>query len=300
MIAILEVGNTLTAVMSGAASSANPTYGVSWSENGGTNHVVGTLNGATAVTAVSAPTAGQRTVDSLTIYNRDTASVTVTIAKVVSGTSYTLRKVSLAAGATLEWSANGTRVVDSSGQVLQAVPSDSVTVGAAAGTGVASSETAQSSIVRKTVLNFTAVDVPLADEASTVAYGGLKIYDFPIGLICVLGATASLAVTKSSAGVNADWDGDFAIGSVTASNNGTLTSTEATVIPSTATPQAVSGATTAVGVSSGITYLDGHTAAADLFINFLVDDADHDVTGAACNLILNGTVTIFWIPMGDV
>lgn len=110
---------------------------------------------------------------------------------------------------------------------------------------------------------------------------------------------ADLTVEKSSAGVNDDFDGDFAVGTVTASNNNTLASTEANVIPSTATPQATSGATTAKGVSTGVVTLDGTGTAVDLFLNFLVDDSDHDVGGTACDLIVNGTITVTWINLGD-
>lgn len=174
-------------------------------------------------------------------------------------------------------------------------------VGTSAVTGVSVTQEPVSS-VQKTVLRFTDVALPLVDQAGVVAYGGLKVYDFPEGQVCVLGAVADLAVTKSSAGVNNDWDGDFGLGTVTASNNATLSSTEQNLIPTTATPQATSGATTAKGASTATesgTVLDGRATAADVFLNFLVDDTDHDVTTTPCNLILNGTVTLHWINLGD-
>lgn len=152
---------------------------------------------------------------------------------------------------------------------------------------------------RTLVLTFDDVALALADEAGVVAYGGMKIVDFPEGAIAIQGAVAALDVTKSSAGVNADFDGDFGIGTVTASNNGTLASTEQNVIPTTATPQAASGATTAKGVATAAVYLDGTTTPVDLYLNFLVDDADHNVGGTACNLILNGTVTIHYLFQGN-
>jgi hypothetical protein len=148
-------------------------------------------------------------------------------------------------------------------------------------------------------LTFDDVAVALADEAGVVAYGGLKIVDMPEGAYAILGAVAALALTKSSAGVNADWDGDFSIGTVTASNNASLASTEQNIIPTTATPQAVSGATTAKGVSTAALYLDGTTTPSDIYLNFLVDDTDHNVTGTACNLIVNGTVTIHYLYLGN-
>ena len=44
---------------------------------------------------------------------------------------------------------------------------------------------------------------------------------------------------------------------------------------------------------------DGTVTPKDAYINILVDDADHDVTTTPCNLILNGTLTINWLFMGD-
>lgn len=154
--------------------------------------------------------------------------------------------------------------------------------------------------VRTAPFTLEDVDVTLADEAGVVAYGSVKLCDLPDGLVCIIGAVADLVVTKSSAGVNDDWDGDFGLGSAQAGNDATLGTTEQNVIPSTATPQAVAGATTAKGVTAtaGAT-LDGTASAVSLYLNFLVDDADHDVGGTPCNLVLNGTVRLSYIALGD-
>jgi hypothetical protein len=162
------------------------------------------------------------------------------------------------------------------------------------GTGVSISQVPGSSRV---FVTFTNTPITLTDEAGVVAHGGLKILDLIPGLVVFLGAVADLAVTKSSAGVNDDWDGDWALGTVVASNNNTLSGTEADLIPSTATPQAVGGATTATGVSTATeaaTVFDGTSSAVDVYLNFLVDDADHDVGATPCDLIVNGTVTLVY------
>lgn len=151
----------------------------------------------------------------------------------------------------------------------------------------------------KTVLRFEDTPIPLVDEAGVVAYGSLKVFDLPVGLILVASAVADLAVTKSSAGVIAAFDGDFGVGSAAAGNNNALAGTEQNIIPTTATPQAVAGATTAKGISTAALQLDGTAGAVDVFLNFLVDDADHDVTTTPCNLILNGTLTLIWAIAGD-
>lgn len=168
--------------------------------------------------------------------------------------------------------------------------------GAPAGTGV-SSVTKEG--MNKTVLTLTNVAIALADNAGVVAYGSSKIFDFPEGLIQIFGATADLAVTKSSAGVIATFDGDFGLGSAAANNGAALATTEQDVIPTTPTPQAVAGVTTAKGLSVAGLLLDGSATPADLFLNVLVDDADHDVTTTPCNLIFNGTITVMWANYGD-
>lgn len=171
------------------------------------------------------------------------------------------------------------------------------------GTGVSlREESVLGGEVRQVILDFVNTPVVLADEAAVVAYGSLKVYDFPEGALLFLGAVADFNLTKSSAGVNDDWDGDFGVGSVAADNNATLSATEQDYIPTTPTPQAVSGATTADGVSTSTEsskVLDGTTTPLDVYLNILVDDADHDVTTTPCNIIVNGTLKITYIMLGD-
>ena len=168
------------------------------------------------------------------------------------------------------------------------------------GSGVAVEELSDG-ITNKTTFTFTDFAAALTDEAGVVAYSGNKIYDCPAGVIQFIGAVADLDLTLSAAGVNADWDGDFAIGTVTASNNGTLASTEQNILPTTATPQASGSATTANGFSTASENInvDGTSTAVDVYLNFLVDDADHDVTSTPTNIIVNGTITLFWRNLGD-
>ena len=151
---------------------------------------------------------------------------------------------------------------------------------------------------------FTLVNqaIALVDEAGVVAYGSQQLLEFPEGRILFLGATANLTVEKSSAGVNDDFDGDFGLGTTAAGNNATLATTEQNLIPTTATPQASSGATTAKGGSTsteGAKILQGESTPAEVHLNFLVDDADHDVTGTPANLVVNGTVEVLWAFLGD-
>ena len=167
----------------------------------------------------------------------------------------------------------------------------------ASGTGVvATSEELQ---VRTLLLTLTDVDVAMADEAGVVAYGSLKIADMPEGVITFLGGVCDLDLTKSSAGVNADWDGDIGVGTAAADNSATLSGTEQNIVTATATPQAVAGVTTGNAHGGTPATIDGTSTAADVYLNVLVDDADHDVTSTPCNLIANGTIKITYVVLGD-
>lgn len=116
----LKQGESLTAVLAGAAATTNPNAHVEWADGASQDNSRVALSGATVVTLLSAPNHAGRTVTGLTIYNPDTAAVVVTIAQVIGSTSYTLFTVSVAVGATLVVNDDGMFVLDSSGQILTA------------------------------------------------------------------------------------------------------------------------------------------------------------------------------------
>lgn len=120
-----------------------------------------------------------------------------------------------------------------------------------------------------------------------------------IAITAGLGVSAAATSANTYTGINADWDGDFSVGTVTASNNNSLASTEQNIIPTTSTPQAVAAAATAKGVIATPAVFDGTTTAIDVFLNFLIDDADHNVGAGTAQLTVNGTVTLFWFLIGD-
>lgn len=153
-------------------------------------------------------------------------------------------------------------------------------------------------MVRCTTFTFENMTVTMADEAGVVLHGGQQLYDFPAGAIKFIGAIADLDLLGTG-NVVASWDGDFGVGTVTASNNATLATTEQNIIPTTATPQAdTSKVTTANGFSTAAedVTIDGTSTAVDLFLNFLVDDADHNGGGIT---VTAGTLKVYWILLGD-
>lgn len=165
----------------------------------------------------------------------------------------------------------------------------------ASGTGVTVTE--HLGIVR-VVVTLVNTPVVMADNAGVVAYGSLKVLDLPASPINFLGAVADLNLTKSSAGVNDTWDGDIGLGSVAANNGAALATTEQDYCPTTATPQAVAGATTGDMASTTTEVSKVFPTSSDVYLNVLVDDADHDVTTTPCNIIVNGTITFSYVKLG--
>ena len=301
MIAVLGLNESVTVVLAGAAATTNPSYHAIWHEHGSqsVNQPTGALNGATAVTLVAAPTSGQarRYVDSIVVFNRDTAAVTLTLAKVIDGTSYTIVKAALPVGAHLIWDEDGFRVLDSAGQHLQSINSERVVEAGTAANGAVAVETGN--VARKTVL--TLVDVPVTVGNTTgVSFGGTKVYDFPAGRILILGATlAALSFDLTDAGnatpIDAADGGDVAFGT-TPPTDGTLTGTDVDIIPSTSIDP-ISGGITGVALAASAQF-DGTTTAKDINVNIIIDDADVG-DGASDVLLVNGVLTVHWVNLGD-
>lgn len=98
-----STSKTIKVVMSGAAATTNPDFVSTWAENNGTlfteGSTDGALNGTTAVTLVAAPSSGyRRVVKAITIYNRDTAAITITLSLDNGGTLRQFAKVTLQVG----------------------------------------------------------------------------------------------------------------------------------------------------------------------------------------------------------
>ena len=110
MIVLDTTSKSITVVMSGAAATTNPSYTTSYADNNGTSFTEGAsdgvLSGTTPVTVVSAPASStRRIVNTITIENNDTASVTLTIGYVNGASTRVLAKVTLQVGDT--WTTYG-------------------------------------------------------------------------------------------------------------------------------------------------------------------------------------------------
>ena len=150
---------TIQAVMSGAAATSNPDFTVAYADSTSSSLTEGSndgaLNGTTAVTLVSAPSAStRRVVKWITIQNKDTAAVTVTVTfnNSTGPTTRQIAKVTLQPNDT--WTTDGT--FDSSGNMKTVAGSVNLTTQvtgtlpvANGGTGVTTS-TGSGSVVLST------------------------------------------------------------------------------------------------------------------------------------------------------
>lgn len=158
----------------------------------------------------------------------------------------------------------------------------------------------------QTVLTCTATTVTISDDAGVAQYGGVKVYDLPLGHIATLGAVVSGILTAGVTGTIIDnWDGDVALGTATATTGATLTGTEADIMQSVAVSAGASdkdGVVQAKSIATALTesgarWLDGTGTAKDVFLNFVIDD---DATHTAGTATFTGTITLTWINLGTL
>lgn len=294
MLVHLKSTESLTAVMSGAASATNPTYLVSYFDDANPNQNVGQLNGVTAVSLVPAPTFA-RLVSRVRFYNGDSAAVTITLTKVSAGTNYTLVVVTLQAGGMAVIDERGITVMDSSGSLIQSQSSSSP-VGAVVAnvTAVEADGNPANIAVHRTVLSLAGLSVTVGNTTG-VSFGGSKIYDFPQGRILLLssvltGVTFDLEDAGNVTPVDAADGGDISVGT-TAPSDGTLTATDVNIIPSTSIDPISAGVASAALAAAAV--LDGSATPIDAYFNILIDDADVG-DGASDVLLVSAVLTLNW------
>jgi hypothetical protein len=110
MLILDATTKSIVVAMSGVAATTNPDFTAAYADNNGTTFTEGAndgaLNGTSSVTLVAAPAAStRRTVKTITIENRDTAAVTLTVSYNNNGTLRTIVKVTLQVGDT--WTTDG-------------------------------------------------------------------------------------------------------------------------------------------------------------------------------------------------
>lgn len=194
---------------------------------------------------------------------------------------------------------------DSGGQTVLEIRSDGINVPSTNGLPSHSTITAKEygdGVNHKTVLTCVATPIAFLDDAGVAQYGGVKVYDFPEGLLNTQGAVIDGELTLPAPFIDT-YDGDVALGSATASTGATLTGTEADILQSTAISQAVAKVAVcdAITIATALTesggrHLDGTGTAKDLYLNFVIDD---NAAHTAETGYFSGTITINWSIQGD-
>lgn len=129
MIRLSATSQKLQAVLTAAVAANQPVATVNYSDQTTTAYSGGTqraaLNSTTAVDICDAPGASTvRDIDFLSIYNKDTAAVEITVMVDVSATDYEQVKVTLSAGDTLQYvHGMGWRVTNTAGEVKMGLSS---------------------------------------------------------------------------------------------------------------------------------------------------------------------------------
>lgn len=195
------------------------------------------------------------------------------------------------------------KIIAKNGVESAGINKNSAGVGAKYGTSISAVEYGDG-VVHQTVLTCDATPITITDDAGVAQYGGVKVYDMPLGAVTFLGTVVSGILTAGVTGTIIDnWDGDVALGTATATTGATLTSTEADIMPSVAVSAGASdklGVVSAVPVATALTesgarWFDGTVTAKDVFLNFVIDDDDTHTAGTAT---FTGTITLTWINLG--
>jgi len=177
--------------------------------------------------------------------------------------------------------------------------SSAAVVGAPNGATVAASSTVSNGLV-KTVLTLTATPITIAGGASGVGEGGVKIFDMPEGQILLLGGGASLTVNEADANIDDDALVTLGVGTAVVAGGDDALGTDATdddILNGADFQLAASTATGGLISNSSVAKFDGTGTAIDIYMNASVADADIDDDAAA--LTITGTITLYWMLLGD-
>jgi len=195
MIVLDDVTKSIVVAMSGAAATTNPDFVAAYSDNDGTTFTEGAndgaLNGTSSVTMVAAPASStRRLIKSLSIENKDTAAVTVTVSYNNNSTLRTLYKVTLAVGDT--WTTDGT--FDTNGNLKQATTAGVVSF--SAGTTGFTPSTASTGVV--TLSGTLAVANGGTGVTTSTGSGNTVLSTSPTLVTPVLGTPTSVTLTNAT------------------------------------------------------------------------------------------------------
>lgn len=179
-------------------------------------------------------------------------------------------------------------------RILPAAGATQVSDGSTSVSGIVATELG-SGPQRQTLLTLTNVALPITQDGSTAAYGGIVAYTFPTGNILVQGATASLTALGDS-NFTSTFGSKFSMGHVTKDDATTFAAGTADLIAAVTASAAVAKLATWKGINTAaISPLDGNSSAIQAYLNALPTYANVSASGT---LTVNGTILLTWTNLG--
>lgn len=146
-------------------------------------------------------------------------------------------------------------------------------------------------------LTMTALAITMTDTGgANGGYGTHKICTLPDTHLSLIGAAVSLSFLESGAGIDADSELVFAIGTAAEATNNTLDSVQANIIASTAATLTTSAAGPIAAENTALLVIDGSAGNAGLFLNLGIPDADISSGG---DVAVTGRIDLFYIDIGN-
>lgn len=151
---------------------------------------------------------------------------------------------------------------------------------------------------------FTSTNTPVTvGNVTGISFGGLKIYDFPLGRFKIIGGRMfPFSLSWAGQDIAAAGSGDISLGT-TITADGTLATTEVDIMASTALLDPFVSGVGGIGAAGlggtlvNDTFFDGTVIAKDLNVNLIIDDADV-ADGASDIVLLTGVLVVRWDFLG--
>lgn len=160
----------------------------------------------------------------------------------------------------------------------------------------------QAGLINKTTITLTDLLISIAVVTTAAGVGGTQVYTFPQGRILHFGTMAALALSVETEDdfTNGTPEGDMGVGTLAPANDDALgtDSTDDDFATATAFVMASHIDPSIQCPSEAVQQKDGTSTAIPMFVNALVDAADID-DGVTTNVKVNGTITFYWLNLGD-
>jgi hypothetical protein len=164
----------------------------------------------------------------------------------------------------------------------------------AAGTGGAKVDVSESGdCFNVTTLTLSSDTITMTDAAAAGCHGTLDLYVFAAEVNTILVSLPNLTLTAGAGGIADGAALIYSIGTAAVgTDNATLTSTEADVVPSTAATLTSGTVANVKSANTAAVVLNGNAGAKTIRLNLAVPDAD---SSGNDTITVSGTVTLKWV-----